>query len=131
MGSKSCISNKVLREHPNFILKTHADMTKPIFIPHVDEIYYSGYHYSSSIHQLSAVLRVLELWQQQPTSHLIVLKTSHTDFDTDTDTGSYTNITSPVINYTKIFEEYYNNNSFKPDSGAGSLHNKRKLSVLF
>ena len=131
VGSKSCISNKVLREHPNFILKTHADMTKPIFIPHVDEIYYSGYHYSSSIHQLSAVLRVLELWQQQPTSHLIVLKTSHTDFDTDTDTGSYTNITSPVINYTKIFEEYYNNNSFKPDSGAGSLHNKRKLSVLF
>jgi len=130
--AKSCISNKVFREHPNFILKTHADMSKPIFIPHVDEIYYSGYCDSSSIHQLSSVLRVLELWQQQPTSHLIVIKSTDTN-----------NSNSAVVDFSKIFEEYYN--SLKPDgshennnntssissNGNGSLHNKRKLSILF
>jgi len=133
--SKSSISNKVLQEHPNFILKSHPDMTKPIFIPHVDEIYYSGYHNSSSIHQLSAVLRVLELWQQQPTSHLIVLKYSVDDINSNTNTNQANNnrssaVPSPVLDYSQFFEEYYSYSKFDSRHDENS-NNKRKLSILF
>jgi UDPglucose 6-dehydrogenase len=98
--------NAVLRSNDRFIVKTH-DITKPIFMPKVDEIYYAGYnndntpHHSRVINELSSITRVIELWTQHANSCLYVIKPYAHDHDHAHDQYSG----RPSINYTKIFEE--------------------------
>jgi UDPglucose 6-dehydrogenase len=96
------LDNAILRSNDRFIVKTH-DITKPIFMPKVDEIYYAGYnndnnhHESRVINELSSITRVIELWTQHVNSCLYVIK----PYDHDQSSGRL-----PSINYTKILEEY-------------------------
>ena len=96
------LDNAVLRSNDRFIVKIH-DITKPIFMPKVDEIYYAGYNndnpqHSRVINELSSITRVIELWTQHANSCLYVIK----PYDHDHDHSRRL----PCINYTKIFEDY-------------------------
>jgi UDPglucose 6-dehydrogenase len=107
------LDNAVLRSNDRFIVKIH-DITKPIFMPKVDEIYYAGYnndnpHHSRVINELSSITRVIELWTQHANSRLYVIKPYAHDHDHDHDHGQYSD--RPSINYTKIFEDYCTDNT--------------------
>jgi hypothetical protein len=104
------LDNAVLLSNNRFIVKTH-DITKPIFMPKVDEIYYAGYnndnnhHQSRVINELSSITRVIELWTQHANSCLYVIKPYGHGHDHDHDHDQSSGCL-PSINYTKIFEEY-------------------------
>jgi UDPglucose 6-dehydrogenase len=102
------LDNAVLHSNDRFIVKTH-DITKPIFMPKVDEIYYAGYNNDNNHHQfrvineLSSITRVIELWTQHANSCLYVIKPYGHGHGHGHGQSSGR---LPSINYTKILEEY-------------------------
>ena len=99
-----------ITEHRNFLVKTH-DMSKPLFMPHVDDIYYAGIgsinndhdtdtdtdtkHDETLISQMKVILNITDLWKQHPEARLVTTKKNPTQQ------------TSNKLNYIEIFEEYY------------------------
>lgn len=76
---KDKLINIQLRKYldSTLLIKIH-DMTKQIFIPRIDEIYFAGYNTSMQpMHELSSITRVLELWTQHQQSYLFVTKPNH------------------------------------------------------
>jgi UDPglucose 6-dehydrogenase len=127
---KDNIINNALRNrmnHNNNLRIKFHDITKPIFIPIVDEIYYAGYNSgtvnSRVINELSSITRVIELWKQHEKSCLYVTKPN--------ELGS-------TINYTRLFEDYYlqnlahhNDNDNDSNDTTTPIVQTRRLLVLF
>jgi hypothetical protein len=124
--------------HPNLIVKHQPNTGTPLFLPRVDECYYTSYRGDTALDTMRGVMNIIDLWNSHKEMILYVIKQHDDDdgsngcdesdtegFDSDdVDADAYVK-TPAYIDYAKIFEEYFRSElSIIPNQ-------KRGLVVLF
>ena len=103
-------------QHPNLMIKRQQSANTPLFFPRVDECYYASYRRDTTLDTMRCVMNIIDLWDSHKEMILYVIKHHSNDYDAESDS---------VIDYAKIFEEYFRLQlSVIPNQ-------KRRLVVLF
>jgi hypothetical protein len=134
-GGGSGVSQTI---HKNHLVHSHANISAPLFLPRVDECYYTPQMGADSYTTMREVMRVIDLWNSHEQMTLYVVKQRRADTcDGDGDSESGTegfgsececagaeNETREV-DYTKVIEDYYQTKY------GDTRDEKRRLVIMF